>query len=638
MFHPGAAGAAAIALCGIVCLPVHAAEREQAVEEAEPHPGASVYAAYCAACHDEPEAMRAPALADLQQLNAESLRLSLTEGVMQQQAKDIPRRQLGLLIDYLALKEAESGEWLAGIMCDAERRGVSLEEPATLAMFGVNHHNHRYMSAAQAGLSSEDLADLELAWAIGFPDTSSLRSSAVIVGGTLFYAPIQTARVLALDVTEPCVKWVYEAGTELRTSLSYGQLGQGGRQTLVFADRIGRVHTVDPQTGESIWVAEGRHSRGAAITGAPMLQGDRVIVPVSGSGVGRGADPNYECCVEHGAVVALDARSGAKLWTYHTMKDAKYNGRVSRIGVKQRGPSGAPIWSTPTIDLERNLVYATTGQNTSLPATTTSDAVLAIDLGTGKLRWSFQALANDVWIIGCRIPWELSGPNCPSPEESVLKDFDFGAAAVLVRRDVGDILLAGQKSGDLWALDPEDGKLLWNRRFGQGTPLGGIHWGIAVDGQRVFAPVNDPGYSAPGYVPEPGMNAVDIVTGEVLWRQPVTADCTGPRQSRFDGCGERYGLSAAPLAIDGSVVAGAVDGRLYVYDGATGRVVFSYDTLRDFDTINGWPGKGGAIESHSLFAGAGMLFVGSGYGGFGQPAGNVLLAFRPREAPAAGGE
>src|SRR5690606_10987017 len=159
--------------------------------------------------------------------------------------------------------------------------------------------------------------------------------------------------------------------------------------------------------------------------------------PVSASGVGRGADPAYECCAEHGAVVALDARSGEKLWTYHTMKDAEYNGRVSRVGVKQRGPSGAPIWPTPTVDAGRALVYATTGQNTSLPATSTSDAVLAIELATGTLRWSFQGLANDVWIIGCRVPWEQSVPNCPSPEDSVLKDFDFGAAAVLAQRGSG---------------------------------------------------------------------------------------------------------------------------------------------------------------------------------------------------------
>lgn len=628
MLDTRAAVLAVLTLSCSVCLTA-------AEPDALQHPGAAVYREYCASCHDEPDVTRAPALAALQEMNAEALTLALTDEVMQQQAKGISRRELRLLVDYLAAKESDSGEWLAGMMCDAERREVDLTKAASLPMVGVDHHSTRHLTAEQAGLGSEDLENLELAWAMAFPDTASLRASPVIVGDTMFYTPTQTGRLLALNVNEPCVKWVYDAGTQLRTSISYGELGEGGRKALVLADRLGRVHTVDPRTGERIWAADGRHSEAAGITGAPVLYGRWIIVPVSSSGVGRGADPNYECCVEHGAVVALHAATGEKLWTYHTMREAEYTGRVSRIGVKQRGPSGAPIWSTPTIDGERGLIYATTGQNTSLPATKTSDAILAIDLETGKLRWSFQALANDVWIIGCRDDPEQSTPNCPSPEESVLKDFDFGGAAVLARRDEsGDILLAGQKSGDVWALDPDSGELIWNRRVGQGTTLGGIHWGIAIDGKRVFAPVSDPGFERPGFVPEPGMNAVDIESGEVVWRQPVEADCSEPRKQRYPQCAQRYGLSATPLVVDRSVIAGAVDGRLYIYDAATGRLVFEYDTLRDFDTVNGIEGKGGAIDSHSVFAGAGMVFVGSGYGGFRQAPGNVLLAFRPRRQEA----
>ena len=135
----------------------------------------------------------------------------------------------------------------------------------------------------------------------------------------------------------------------------------------------------------------------------------------------------------------------------------------------------------------------------------------------------------------------------------------------------------------------------------------------------------------PGSTPEPGMNAIDITTGKVLWRKPATPDCTNGRDKRFNLCHEKYGLSAAPLVVDRSVVAGGLDGRIYVYDAATGDVIWQYDTLRDFDTLNGVAGKGGAIESHSIAAGDGMLFIASGYGSFGQPPGNVLLAFRPRK-------
>ena len=599
--------------------------------EATDHPGASVYSKHCAACHDQPDATRAPPLASLQQLNAESLLLSLTEGIMQEQAKVLSRREMAALVDYLALKEADNPDWYASMMCPEEQRTIDLDQSASMPVVGVDHHSTRHLSAEASGLTSAHLEQLELAWAIGFPDTNALRSAPVIVGSTLFYTAPQTGRLLALDVNVPCVKWVYHADTQLRTSISYGRLGSDGAHALVLADRRGQVHAVAAETGERLWIAEARHSPDTGISGSPILFEDRVIVPVSGSGVGRGANPEYECCAEHGAVTALDAQTGTKLWTYHTMRDATYTGKTSRVGVKLRGPSGAPIWATPTIDAGRGLVYATSGQNTSLPATTTSDAVLAIDLKTGALRWSFQALANDVWIIGCRIPWEASGPNCPNPKDSVLKDFDFGGSAILVKGDEGpDILLAGQKSGDVWALNPDTGELLWNQRFGQGSPLGGVHWGMAIDGQRVFAPISDP-ISMPGATPEPGMNALDIRTGEVLWRQPLMPDCSDDRQARFPACNQKYGLSALPLAVDRSVIAGALDGRLYIFDSAGGEIVFSYDTLREFETVNGVKGKGGSIDSHSVAAGAGMVFVGSGYSSFGQSGGNVLLAFKPRK-------
>jgi polyvinyl alcohol dehydrogenase (cytochrome) len=170
--------------------------------------------------------------------------------------------------------------------------------------------------------------------------------------------------------------------------------------------------------------------------------------------------------------------------------------------------------------------------------------------------------------------------------------------------------------------------VLWRHTFGMGTPLGEFTgaWRsttarLRAD-QRSVLPVAD-------YVPQPAMNAVEIETGKVAWSKPVQPDCKNGRQERFPLCGERYGLSAAPLVIDKSVVAGAVDGRLYIYDAASGEIVWQYDTLRDFPTLNGIEGKGVSIESHSVFAGAGMLFVGSGYGQFRAP-GNVLLAFRPK--------
>lgn len=623
-FSIRAACATAVALA--LSINVAAAQEQRA-----DHPGKAVYEQYCAACHNQP-ATRAPALASLQQMSAQTLRFALTEGIMRQQGSAVPREQFQQLIGYLAAADATGADWVAGMMCKPDQRAVDLTQPIAMSMYGTDARNSRRLSAQQSGLTSQDLGNLELAWAIAFPKTAALRTSAVVIGSTMFYAPVPTGNVLALDTRSACVKWAYDAGVPLRSSLSYGELGSSGKMALVFGDARGNVHTVDAKTGTQIWKAEARHDATGGITGAPVLVGNRIIVPISSSGVGRGADPKYECCEGHGAVVALDATNGQKLWTAHTMEDAKYTGKVSSTGVKQRGPSGAPIWSTPSVDAKRGLVYSGTGQGTSLPATNTSDAVLAIDLATGELKWSFQALARDVWHLGCQFDPSKSGPNCPSADDSVLKDYDFGAGVVIgKRRDGRDILLAGQKSGDLWGLDPDaQGKVLWRQTFGMGTPLGGIHWGLAIDDERVYAPVNDPHLPVAGYVPQPAMNAVDIETGKLVWSKPVLPDCKNGRQERFPLCGERYGLSAAPLVIDKSVVAGAADGRLFIYDAKSGDIVWQFDTLRDFPTLNGIEGKGGSIDAQSVFAGAGMLFVGSGYGAFGQAPGNVLLAFRPK--------
>jgi polyvinyl alcohol dehydrogenase (cytochrome) len=194
-------------------------------------------------------------------------------------------------------------------------------------------------------------------------------------------------------------------------------------------------------------------------------------------------------------------------------------------------------------------------------------------------------------------------------------------------------VLAGQKSSTLWALNPDTGKVLWSRNFGPGSIVGGIHWGIASDGTRVFAPVTTfvgrDGKPGPGQVA--GLHAIDVDTGKEVWSFEPTADCSGGRQQRVKNCAGGLGLSGAPTVIDGAVLAGSVDGFLRAFDAADGKLLFQYDTARDFETLNGVPGKGGAIDNASIVAANGYVFVNSGYGLFPtQTPGNVLLAFRAK--------
>jgi len=291
------------------------------------------------------------------------------------------------------------------------------------------------------------------------------------------------------------------------------------------------------------------------------------------------------------------------------------------------GPSGAPIWSSPAMDSRRGLIYVGSGEATSAPAASTIDSVLALDMRTGKLRWKFQATADDIFLTSCmRRP---QGLNCP--REGRMLDVDFGASPVLAHRTDGtDVLLAGQKSGTLWALDPDSGKLLWNREFGKGSPLGGIHWGMAADARSVFVPIhklpdadgNDPNQT-------PGLHAVDFTTGEVRWSFIATPDCSGDRKARVPTCNANIGLTGAPTVIDGAVFEGSADGFLRAFEASTGRVLWQFDTARPYKGINGVEGHGGAIDNASIVAANGYVFVNSGYAIIGgQRAGNVFLAFR----------
>jgi len=520
----------------------------------------------------------------------------------------------------------EIEDWIAATLCTADNRSVDLDQPVSFTFTDTEGNNLRHLDATQAGLTTADLSELELAWAVAFPETSSMRAAPVIIGSTIFYNATDSGRVFAFDIDTGCAKWIYEAGTRLRSSMAYDVIDDQG--TLVFGDPRGMVHAINAENGEAIWVASGQATDNQAmITGTPVIHNDKVIVPLSGSGVTAGGNPRFECCENHGAVTALDLRTGEKLWEYHTMPTADYNGMVSSTGVRQRGPSGAPIWTTPTVDAERGQVYVTTGENTSHPTTITSDAVIALNLETGEQNWVFQALENDMWNFACNA--REPGPNCIILDDTNSVDFDFGGPAMLVESGDRELLIAGQKSGDLWALDPDTGALVWNQRVGEGTALGGNHWGVATDSERAFMTINDPGNM--GGNSRPGLYTYFVGTGESSWYYEVQPDCGDHRSERLRRCEALYGFSATPLSVDGAIITGGLDGRLFIFDSDSGEQLFQYDTVMDFETVNGVEGYGGSIDSHSIAAGSGMVFVGSGYGSFSQVAGNVLLAFKPAE-------
>ncbi|HEV7714784.1 MAG TPA: c-type cytochrome, partial [Steroidobacteraceae bacterium] len=288
------------------------------------HPGKAIYAKACAACHDHPEATRAPSFDALRATRYATIHFALTEGKMQAQGASLSAAERASLIDYVVGREVVSDAWIDKMMCPVDRRAVNLNAPATVGNFGFDKHNHRQLTRAQAGLATGDFRNLEFAWALAFPQASTMRAQAAVVGNTLFLPVTDAAKLFAIDIAgPPCFKWVFKNDVPLRTAASYGALPGSGRKVVVFSDVATYVHMLDAATGEELWHQAVRLTALSNATGTPVLHGDRVYVPVSASEINVGHDEKHECCKTHGAVTALDALTGRKVWTTHTMEDAK---------------------------------------------------------------------------------------------------------------------------------------------------------------------------------------------------------------------------------------------------------------------------------------------------------------------------
>jgi polyvinyl alcohol dehydrogenase (cytochrome) len=606
-----------------------------ALAQAPPgHPGETIYKAACAACHDNPEQTRAPAKATLGRMRYQTINFALTKGIMRDQAAALSDRDRAQLIDYLTGRPRETQEtWSQALACTGARAKVDLGAP-TVATFGFDARNSRTLTARQAGLTRAKLGKLGLAWSLAFPEVTQMRAQPAVVGNNLFLPVAEAGALYALDVTDPakpCVQWTYRTtGAPLRTGAAYGVLADG-RAVLAFAGQDAVLHLVDAKTGQGLWTKDLAIYRYSLVTGVPRVLKDRIVVPISQYEISVGADNKTLCCSNHGMIVSLDPRTGEQQWRYDTMPDAQPI-RDRGDGQMLWGPSGAPVWNSPVVDEKRGLVYFGTGESNSPPAHRNTDALIAVRLKDGTEAWSYQATANDIFNSGCGANPRPDQLNCV--RDTVYRDVDFGASTILGKLSDGrELVFAGQKSGTAWAMDPDTGKVVWRRDLGTGSALGGVHWGIALDGDTLYVPISQVGRPIPGQAPEPdlqpGLYALDAKSGKVLWAYHANPECTPARELRAPRCARQYGFSGAPTVIDGAVVQGGLDGRLYVIDGKTGRELWRYDTLRDFQALNG-AGKGGSIDNATIVATGGTLYVGSGYGLFGQAPGNMWLAFRPK--------
>ncbi|EED36343.1 pyrrolo-quinoline quinone [Luminiphilus syltensis NOR5-1B] len=579
--------------------------------------GKLLFDMHCAKCHGGWTPDFAYPKEFLQGLPAHFIHATLTEGAMRRQGDAMTADERQTVAEYLSGGSIATPPPEVSPTCSDTTVSVGA---IAVAAWGINARNERAFSASTTSINADNVAQLELAWAIRVPDAFRARSQPAVAHGNLFFGT-QNNGVVAVDEKTGCVRWEFDTVAEVRTAI----VADPDPETpyLYFGDIGGNIYAIDALSGKLVWRDQPNAHPLTLVTAAPALHDGKLYVSVSSIEVGAAADPSYECCDFRGGVTAYEASTGTRLWQTHTIPEEPQPVGDVIAGKRILAPSGAPIWNTPSIDAKRNRLYVGTGENYSSPAEGHSDAIIAMDLTTGEVAWVQQMTEKDAWNVSCELEIDV---NCPEEDGP---DYDFGAATIVhTRSDGKDVVLAGQKSGQVYALDPDNGgDILWENKLGRGGIQGGVHFGMAVDNDALYVPMSD-FYGGPRWPGEaqPGMFRVNTLTGETEWFTKHENNCEGRKYCE-------PGISAPATAIPGAVVAGAMDGLLRAYDAETGEVIWSFDTDRDFEALGGHTGDGGSVSGASgpVFVDD-MMYITSGYGLYQHMAGNVLLAFKLRGA------
>jgi polyvinyl alcohol dehydrogenase (cytochrome) len=572
--------------------------------------GPELYKQRCATCHDVKGQARVPAREEISARTPEFIYRAMFEGAMLTQSIGLTDEEGRAIARFLTGKEFGATPMSTVGKCAAAPGPLRLTETSWNG-WGDDLANTRYQP--NPGLAAGDVPKLKLKWAFGFLDETIRSAQPTVIGDRVFVGSA-SGNIFSLDAKTGCFYWVYDAGATVRTAISVAKVSGHDGLVAYFGDTRATVHAVDASTGKALWKVKVENHLAARITGAPTFFDGRLYVPVASLEEASAMLPTYECCTFRGSLVALDGATGKQIWKSYSVTDPPQKVKTSPTGTQQWGPAGASIWSSPTIDVKKKVVYASTGNSYTDVDINTSNAILAFDLNTGSLLWASQVLPKDNFTMGCG-----RGVNCP---EERGPDFDFGTSPVLRELPGGKrVLVAGQKSGILWGIDPDArGKVLWQTRLGQGSALGGIEWGTSADDQNAYAAVSD--LVARNGAHPGGIHAVKLATGEKIWSTPAPPlDC----KPMSKGC--TGAQSAAISSMPGAVFSGSVDGHFRAYSTKTGEILWDFNTVQDYQTVNRVAGKGGSIDSAGPTIANGMVFTNSGYGMWLGMPGNVLLAF-----------
>jgi polyvinyl alcohol dehydrogenase (cytochrome) len=577
--------------------------------------GENVFETACASCH-EPAIGRAPSHEQLASFTPERVVEALTSGVMKPMAANLSEDDIRAVATYLTGRQPIGSSAMAA-------NPPPCPNPVAFSMHGggwngwsADPRNWRFQP--DPGLAPSDIPRLKVKWAFSYD--GGKYGQPTIVGGRLFLTSMSGA-VYSLDAKTGCMFWRSMQSTPSRTTVSVGPAPGAAPSgyAAYFGDLSANVYAVDAASGALLWKTRVDPHPRSVLTGAPTLFNDRLYVPVSSWEEGVASVARYSCCTFRGSVVALDTATGKIVWKTFAIEQPSAPSRRNSTGTQMYGPAGAAVWSAPMIDVGRNQLYFATGNSYTDVMEGGSDAVIAVDLTSGEVVWRHQLTRGDNSLSGCGPGRQLV--NCPS---TLGHDYDFGASPILLTLPTGkDILLAGQKSGAVFGINPDTGEVLWRTQVGVGGFLGGIEWGMASDGTRLYVANTDVLAAETG---RPGLFALDPATGKDLWYTPsphVGCDWTG-------GMPCFNAQSAAPSAIPGVIFSGTTDGHERAYASADGHILWDFDTaVSSYRTINGVNDQaGGPIDVSSGTVADGMLFMMSGYlGNLGGRSNDVLLAF-----------
>lgn len=576
--------------------------------------GAALYAQHCASCHDG-GATRAPGRDIISALPSDSIVASLETGNMRMQGEalsSVQRRAIATFLSTVRTGAAPAAP--VGPRCETSAFVPSASSAAPWSSWGVTPANDRFQR--KPSLTADQVPALKVKWAFGFDGENAAAAQPTVAGGRVFVGSA-SGRVYSVGLRDGCLHWTFKADAGVRGAVLVDD------RTAYFGDLRASMYAVDVATGELKWKKQIDDHRSARISGSAVLYNGKLYIPVASGEEGIGAQPTYECCTFRGSVVALDPATGERVWRTYTIGEQPKPQSKNARGTQMWGPSGAGVWSAPTIDPVTKSLYVGTGDSYSQPAAPTSDAIVALDLDSGAIKWVQQTTAGDAFNMACI---GTDRTNCP---DKAGPDHDFGQPPILVTLSNGKrMLVAGQKSATVYGFDPDrNGQKVWSTTIGRGGELGGIEWGSSSDGENIYIPLSDLTFKDIKTLGRGGLDssiagglfAIRVSDGKRVW------------VARPNGCADKPScspaLSAPSAVIPGAVFSGSIDGHFRAFSTTDGKVLWDFDTARDFDTVNGVKARGGSIDVGGAAVVDGVVLTTSGYGTWGGMRGNVLLAF-----------